>query len=358
MALEPELPSDALVEILTRSSLETVGRCRSLSKEWNHVSYESSFHQLLCERTNTISGFFIQHLVNCQYSSAFVSPDTNSDPTSKLSLDFLKVPVQIEAANQCILVCVNQNNRYLVCKPATKQWERIPNPKTKYQTASTALIVLKSNPLKYKIIRFSNAKVLLNKHNSHWWRHLRCEIFYSTRGAWKRSKDLILPDPSVFCANKENTVVAANGGLHWLLSSNQVFAFYEDSENWEVFSLPLSAIDNASYNKLLLVEHQGRLALIRGRDDFLDMWVMENYARKLWSEKQTWNMDKLSAEEIYVSPLAFHNGDAALMEGFNKVIFHNFQERKSHQIRLDHPPYRIFKFQSDMEEVNLNSGGT
>lgn len=42
------------------------------------------------------------------------------------------------------------------------------------------------------------------------------------------------------------------------------------------------------------------------------------------------------------------------MEGFHKVIFHNFQERKSHQIRLEHPPNRIFKFQSDMEEVNLN----
>ncbi|XP_062018495.1 F-box protein At5g49610-like [Rosa rugosa] len=294
---------------LTRSSLETVGRCRSISKEWNRVTYESSFHQLLCERTDIVSGFFIQSLVDSQHSSTFVSLVNNVNFTSALSLDFLNIPVRIEAVNQGLLVCVNQNKRYLVCKPTTKQWVKIPNPKTKYETASTALLVLKSKPLKYKVIRFSELKVLV-KHNSEWWRHLRCEIFDSVTWAWKRSKDVILPS-NVFFASKQNSVVAANGGLHWLLSSNQVFAFYEDAENWEMFSLPPLAIDNAGYNsKLLLVEYKGQLALIRSGEEFMDMWVMENYARKSWSQRRPWNINKLRGEETYyISPLAFHNGD-------------------------------------------------
>ncbi|KAL6222016.1 hypothetical protein ACLB2K_005408 [Fragaria x ananassa] len=259
-------------------------------------------------------------LVNSQLSSTFVSLDTDANSTSALSLDFLKVPVQIEAANQGLLVCVNQNNRYLVCKPTTKQWVKIPNPKTKYFTASTSLLVLKSNPLKYKIIRFSQAKESV-KRNSEFWHHVRCEIFDSTTWAWKRLKDVILPCKTFF-ANKEDSVVAANGGLHWLLSDNQVFAFYEDAENREMFSLPPSAVDNGGHkSKPLLAEYQGRLAVIRSGEEFMDMWVMEDYGRKLWSATRTWNIKKLCGEEIYLSPLAFHNGDAALfMAAFDSHV--------------------------------------
>ncbi|KAL6184390.1 hypothetical protein ACLB2K_045792 [Fragaria x ananassa] len=86
----------------------------------------------------------------------------------------------------------------------------------------------------------------------------------------------------------------------------------------------------------------------------MDMWVMEDYGRKLWSVTRAWNIKKLCGEEIYPSPLAFHNGDAALfMAAFDKVMFYNFQEGKSHKIRLQYHPHQIFKFQSDMEEVNL-----
>ncbi|KAL6224231.1 hypothetical protein ACLB2K_003086 [Fragaria x ananassa] len=182
------------------------------------------------------------------------------------------------------------------------------------------------------------------KRNSEFWHHVRCEIFDSTTWAWKRLKDVILPCKTFF-ANKEDSVVAANGGLHWLLSDNQVFAFYEDEENREMFSLPPSAVDNGGHkSKPLLAEYQGRLAVIRSGEEFMGMWVMEHYGRKL----------SFCGEEIYPSPLAFHNGDAALfMAAFDKVMFYNFQEGKSRKVRLQYHPHQIFKFQSDMEEVNL-----
>lgn len=159
------LCSDMIFEILTHMPLQALAKCRLVSKEWNNVTYESSFTQLHGERSSTISGYFVQ-VYTGKHSSEFVSIDQNWSRLSDLSLDFLPSPVEILACcNQGLIFCVSENlvNRprifnYYVCKPSTKQWKIIPNPKTKYRTERTAIMVMKLKPLHYKIVRLSSPK--------------------------------------------------------------------------------------------------------------------------------------------------------------------------------------------------------
>ncbi|KAF2305737.1 hypothetical protein GH714_007922 [Hevea brasiliensis] len=118
---------DIIFEILSRSSLKTLARCRLLSKEINSLTYQSAFLNLHCPRTKTISGYFVQSLR-------------------------LRHP---QAKVFCFVVIIGRIPRYYVCKPSTEEWQIIPNPKTRYFTEGFAMIVLKSNPLHYRIVRFS-----------------------------------------------------------------------------------------------------------------------------------------------------------------------------------------------------------
>ena len=114
------------------------------------ASFKSLEHS---NNTKTISEFFIRGYARKPVSE-FVSINA-LDCDSKLSLDFLPGPVQIEASTkQGILLCVKSSEtrilgvpEYFVCKPSTKQWQQIPNPKTWNETKRCAMVVLRSNPL-------------------------------------------------------------------------------------------------------------------------------------------------------------------------------------------------------------------
>ncbi|KAB5568179.1 hypothetical protein DKX38_001972 [Salix brachista] len=92
-----DFSSDIIYEILTRSSMETVGRCRLLSKERNSITYDSVFTNLHGQRTNTMSGYFMQSMMSNIFYSSFVSMDDwRSYP--KLSLNFLPDRVETQAS--------------------------------------------------------------------------------------------------------------------------------------------------------------------------------------------------------------------------------------------------------------------
>lgn len=167
----PNFSSDIIFEILTHTQLQALGTCRLVCKEWNHMTYESGFTQLHREKSNleTVSGYFMQSKISDgDYSSEFVSNHQHSSSSPTMSLSFMPMPVKIEAScHQGLLLCVSQNPqsvfnhrvpKYYVCKPSTKQWQLVPNPKTKYFTDRTAIIVTQLQPLHYKIARLSHPK--------------------------------------------------------------------------------------------------------------------------------------------------------------------------------------------------------
>ncbi|KAB2618339.1 F-box protein [Pyrus ussuriensis x Pyrus communis] len=374
MASQPSLPSEILFDlILTRiKSLYSLGRCRLVSKDWNHITYDSWFWHLFCKRSGTISGLLIPN----KYSSTLASIDSTSNKTLILSslLNFLPVPVKIKAVSSThgLVFCVSQNPRsssvapdYFVCKPTTLQYETLPNPKTRYFNRITAMVVLRSKPLRYKIIRFSDPKTPISVYKPHHklksYNNLMCEVFDSNSWAWKKLKDVTSLPYCVFFGFHRPCVTAC-GACYWLLTNNQVFAFYygDNEDRWEIFDLPQPVRDSDCFNCNQLVEYQGHLGLIYfdRRETFMKLWVMEDHDKKEWSKRQALNIDLEVLEDLegYCAPpfpAALYNSDIALMKGFYKVIFYKFQDSSCKVARLRDQPYEIFKLQSDFEKVNL-----
>ncbi|PRQ46926.1 putative F-box domain-containing protein [Rosa chinensis] len=355
MASSQTLPSDLYFEILTRASFDTVGRCRLVSKQWNHLTYDSSFINQLSQRTKTTHGVFIQSSISSNYISTFVQAVGNNDVSNseQLSLNFLPQPVKIEAAHQGILVCVSQKRvpQYYVCKPTTREWEQIHNPKTRYMTVKIALMVLRSSPLRYKIVRFSEPKSPYSKYKSqeHCY-NLRCEVYDSKARAWKQLNNVALPKDAYIL--RFQPAVSACGALHWLLSDNRVgiFAFHVDEENWEIFAPPCLAVDNVNGNQV--VEYQGRLAWICEVEDSMELWVMEDYKNKVWSKRQILRIKGLDRLASFAT---LCNNDVALMRGFFKIIFYKFGDYSSKIANLEEisRPDEIFMLQSDSEPTRL-----
>ncbi|XP_050376490.1 LOW QUALITY PROTEIN: F-box protein At5g41720-like [Argentina anserina] len=256
----------------------TIGRCRLVSKQWNHLTYDSWFINQLSQRTKTSHGVFIQTSIRTKQVSTFVQTVYNNiSDSNQLSLSFLPEPVKIEAAHQGILLCVTTRKRvpqYYICKPTTKEWEQIRNPKTRYRTVKIALTVLRSNPLRYKIVRFSEPKSQVYKYKQ----NLRCETYDSMARAWKQLDNVALPSDAFLCCKP---AVSACGAVQWLLSNHRsvgVFAFDVDKESWEIFAPPCSAVENRNKNQV--VEYQGRLAWICEGEDLMELWAMQDYVQE------------------------------------------------------------------------------
>ena len=99
------LPNDLVMEILNRSSMETIASIRVTCKDINNLTYDSIFMKYFHDRTNHISGYFVQNLRRNKYLSTFVYMDEHPE----LSLNFLPHSVKIEASTkQGILCCTSQ----------------------------------------------------------------------------------------------------------------------------------------------------------------------------------------------------------------------------------------------------------
>lgn len=239
---------------------------------------------------------------------------------------------------------------YYVCKPSTKEWHQIPNPKTRYFTERIAMVAVRSDPLCYKIVRFSQPKCPCKNYKSTSYNTLHCEIFSSETWIWKRLEDVLLPWGEF--SSREPTVSAC-GALHWIMTNNEIFSFFPDTESWLTFGLPFPLCKKYSFNHL--VEYGGRLAMICMEESCMQLWVMIDYETKIWKKKQSISIE---AAVQGMSPFGFDSSDIALMRGFCSVILYNFKSCCSNvcKVRVDHPhSSEIFPFQSDLEPVYLKS---
>uniref|UniRef100_B9I1Q0 Uncharacterized protein n=1 Tax=Populus trichocarpa TaxID=3694 RepID=B9I1Q0_POPTR len=67
-----DLCRDAIYKVLICSSMETIEKCRLLSKEYNKLTYESFFTKLHSQRTNIVSSFLIQSMIRNEYYVFFL----------------------------------------------------------------------------------------------------------------------------------------------------------------------------------------------------------------------------------------------------------------------------------------------
>ncbi|CAN1833830.1 F-box protein At5g41720 [Linum perenne] len=292
---QQDLPFDAISEILSRCSLDTVAKFRTTSHQFNNYTYETHFRRLHHRRNDVVSGFF---LINYRSTTAFVSSSTSHN----ISLDFLPKPAKILAAatKEGVMLCSTEVcchlPRYIIVKPATKQWDPIPNPKSRFETRHIGMLVLGSSPPldqprhhRFKIVRLSRLKYNMYKDTcTQFW----CEVFDSERWRWK-----VLDEKVKLVRSGEyiesRLPVSARGSLHWLTDKGRVLAFDGGSERWESFPIPnrKRTMRNVRRHwfdtRLGLTEYQGKLGLvlINHKSCLIRLWVLENYSEKLWEMK-------------------------------------------------------------------------
>jgi hypothetical protein len=115
-----DLCRDAIYEVLTRSLMETVGKCRLLSKEYNKLTCESLFIKLHSPKNQHCLWFpYSKHDQERILDFFFISTDTLKTHT-QISFDFLPEHAEIvSSTNQGILLCRAHNEScYYVCDPS------------------------------------------------------------------------------------------------------------------------------------------------------------------------------------------------------------------------------------------------
>jgi hypothetical protein len=82
-------------------------------------------------------------------------------------------------------------NHY-VCIPSIQQWQKILNPTTRYDTIESGLMIERSKPLRYKIVRFTKLKFCSHK-KIYMYHCVRVELFESTTWKGKLLDEVKLP---------------------------------------------------------------------------------------------------------------------------------------------------------------------
>ncbi|KAF5202317.1 F-box protein [Thalictrum thalictroides] len=339
-----DLVTDVFHQILMRVSLNTLNPCREVCKDWLKLTHESYFANLQTQNSNgkIVSGYYIQCLkpVN-RYTCTYVSknPTTSSLDLKFLPTNYYDATKIVASSSQGFLCCVTQSRipRYYVCKPTTKEWRKIANPKTRYFTVSMAMVV-RTNPLNFIIVRLSS---LLSCFSS----HLQCEIYLSKYNKWKKSKDIKLPSTMYL---PQGSAVSSNGALHWLTNEDCIFAFNYNQENWTLLSLPEEATMNTN-NRKQLVKYEHKLALLSMGEEWMELWVMQNYAKRLWNKRLCVKLNPIVGNNELVD---LYTSDVAFARGFCKVMWYNYINNSHTEVDTKFPITHldeIFPFYSDSE---------
>ncbi|RCV32206.1 hypothetical protein SETIT_6G239400v2 [Setaria italica] len=356
------LPDDQVFELLTRVPLDDLAACRVASPRWRSITYEPAFAPLHCRRATAVSGYFVQSMQRNRYRADFVSMHT-SPPKAAVSLDFLPsahVRLEAVAAHRGLACCVEADTRrrpcYYVCKPATRQWRALPNPRARFPTAATAMVARPSAAAaEFKIVRLSIPAL----HD-----RLRCEVFDSRRFAWRRAADVPLCPESLY---PSAPAVRAHGGMHWLrwpdrTGAQDVFAFDLRSEVWRLIRLPREVEERDDpWARKHISAVEGRLCLMVttmgvGEVDTLEVWEMAGYAEGRWEKKMTVSLKSLHAQEgdgVILQHL--HSADVGFFKTFYRVMWYDFlRGKKAAEVKVDHVCVQeIFKFESDLIPCEL-----
>uniref|UniRef100_B9IE04 F-box associated beta-propeller type 3 domain-containing protein n=1 Tax=Populus trichocarpa TaxID=3694 RepID=B9IE04_POPTR len=165
------------------------------------------------------------------------------------------------------------------------------NPKTRYDTIESSLMIERSKPLRYKIVRFVKPKFLSHK-EFYMYHCIRVELFELATWKWKLLDEVKLPYEESL---RRMTKVSVNGSLHGL-------TWKKDSDNKD----------------MELVEYKGKLVMtyIDKESNLMELWIMKDHNRKQWSKRHSINIGVLTRKEPNVSPLAFYNVDVVLIKEY------------------------------------------
>ncbi|KAI3772781.1 hypothetical protein L6452_03974 [Arctium lappa] len=344
--MNSKLPEEINIDILSRTSLKTFDAMCCTSKEISKLKYDPYFLHLYKQRNNIVSGFLVQH-INGFHEFA---PSHDSTP---LDLGFLSPDDRILAASEKGIIVFESphwQKLYHVCKPATNQVFELPNPnRTENLTEKVAIMVVGSNPFRYKILRLSQPNPSFSQQWDGRYTTYCCEIFDSATLSWRLLEDTKLPyDVFVTISSQPITV---GGSIYLLLTNNDVLNFDFYSEKWTVIRLQIPT----RFDILKLVKYEGNLALVcKPPNGGWEIWVINGTMNHSSSWKKTFVFNK--KERMFLN--SFYDSDTSVLVDFNTLVFYKFKkgdDSMSNKVVLSDMIATTFAFRSDFEPIDLTS---
>uniref|UniRef100_A0A2P2JME5 Uncharacterized protein n=1 Tax=Rhizophora mucronata TaxID=61149 RepID=A0A2P2JME5_RHIMU len=220
--------NDAMIDILLRLPLRSLLQCRCVCKWWKCLISDPIFiSNYSCQNPELhSSGFFIQKflLFEPHPRLEFVACKGEIDAAPEPSLSFIEDDKGVCIQHSCngLLLCSSfrcheEDRKYYVCKPTTKQCWSLPKPSCK-TVFGTNIIYDPCVSLHYKIICVCDSELSINL----------CEIkiYDSAMGAWRTSRNLKLDSHNLLF----NRGVFWNGALHWIGREDLSFRFHIERE--------------------------------------------------------------------------------------------------------------------------------
>ncbi|OVA01617.1 F-box domain [Macleaya cordata] len=379
------LPRELIYEILTRASLDhLLFQCRFVCKDWRRLTYDSNFRLIHSQRTPTVSGYLLWTRKGMKYHTNFISYVNQSSlsPIPSPTLDYLptdgvkilSIPSSSSHGLLCYARMYQTSNHpiafdFYICKPATREWRKIRNPNTDlYKTMHIAVVVIQSNPLHYKVIRFSTG---ISNHNLH------CEVFDSIKWKWEMLDDVRHP---YYLDLSDRAVILLHGAVHWLTSDGKisVLNFEDGSPKWKIIaSSPnndeqLGADDDTfDYEGTFerrLVECEGEVGLLYLFGGCLELWLLKDYYYSKQEDKTRWNKiyrvnlkpvyDEYGVRHMDIWSIYLYTMDIVLMTIEDEIIWYDCKTG-THTVALKVPSgywvEHVHPIHSDLVPCNLMS---
>ncbi|MCL7032081.1 hypothetical protein MKW94_029098 [Papaver nudicaule] len=326
------LPFDVIYEILIRTSFSTLLRqSQWVCKDWQKlIMCDPKFQQSHSKRSVSSGHFFQMTTFNQTFVSFVPSNNYHEGQCSSVrevqspSLDFMPTAKNITIAGSSLhgslLCCVTKSSStpipsYYMCKPASREWRKIPNPKTRFKSSLTGIAVKQSSCsiLHYKVLRLSQSNTGFGYH---------CQVFNSESWAWKTLPYVQLRRHDTFLKGGDGIWV--NGGLYWLTIDDEVFVFDTDQDKWATFKVS-PEMKNISGAYRVAVYCDGKLGVIYDTHEWMEVWILESYSATVPTWKRKYRNDTRSLHQNVKYARAHHmwSNNTVMMMGRYELIAFN-----------------------------------
>ncbi|KAI3897247.1 hypothetical protein MKW92_010608 [Papaver armeniacum] len=326
-----QLSSDAIYEILTRASFSTLLRqCRWVCKDWQKLIMCNSKFQQTHSRRTLASGHFFQVVSSTRTFVSFVQSSNDHEHYNSAqevkspSLDFLPAAKSITIAGSSLhgslLCCFTESSTtpipsFYMCKPASQEWRKMPNPKTTLRNSRIGIAVKQSlcSVLHYAVLRLSQSNTGYGYY---------CQLFNSESWAWKTLPFVKFRRHGTFLETGDGIWV--NGGLHWLTNYDQVFVFDTDQEKWTTFEVS-PEMKNISESYKVAVSCDGKLGVIYHTREWMEIWILEDYSitKPSWKRKYSNDMRSLYQNLDHVYACHMWTNNTVMMMNMHELIAFN-----------------------------------
>jgi F-box interacting protein len=232
---------DVIIEILMRLPLKSLLRFRCVCKWWNQIISDPLFisNYTRCNPQHQVSGFYMQKFLLLRLDSElrFIPCTGQLGAAPNPSLSFIEDENGVCIKHSCnglllcssLRCCLEQERKYYLCKPTTKQYMPLPRPECKKVFGISIAFDPKNSP-HYQVICVCDCDRNLFVD------HRQIKIYNSDMGSWRDSGNpFVVSDEFLF-----ERGVFWKGAIHWV--SKGVLSLRFDVERELLLTMPMPPI--------------------------------------------------------------------------------------------------------------------